>query len=188
MGVSPATNPNCTLAKGLHLTIFQIPGLTATGAEYGIVWQGRYTLPLAPGPPILSAEILVRRIPGTTWSGGPVPRALAATIGVTLVIAYLCQVCWPWRRYARGMTHILPLHAHWSPPIGWPATLFLAAIGCGTLLFLLRSASSAITALGGSASAANANTNSVTDPDIGQPPAIVDPATIVEREAQSATA
>lgn len=109
-----------------------------SGAAYGLGWQGRYTLPLAVGLPILSAEILVRRLSSTPW--GQVPRALATTFGATLAIAYLCQVWWAWRRYADGLVtgHLFPLHAKWSPPIGWAAMLILAAAGCAGLLLLLR--------------------------------------------------
>jgi len=118
-------------------------------ASYGTGWQGRYTLPLAVGVPILSAEILVRRLCGTAW--GPVPKALASILGGTIALAYLCQVWWAWRRYAQGifgggLGHTVPVHAHWTPPIGWPAVLALALFGCATLPLVLWRSSDATAA------------------------------------------
>ena len=129
------------LALTALIILFPIFFDAYSGSGYGLGWQGRYTLPLAVGLPILSAEILVRRLSSSPW--GQMPRALATTFGATLGIAYLCQVWWAWRRYAVGLVtgHALPLHAKWSPPIGWPVTLILAVAGCAGLFLLLRSAS-----------------------------------------------
>lgn len=126
------------LALTALIVLFPIVFEAYSGAGYGVGWQGRYGLPLAAGLPILASEILVRRLSGTAW--GTVPRALATTFGATLAIAYLCEVWWVWRRYAQGVVtgYVLPLHAKWSPPIGWPATLILAAAGCAILILLLR--------------------------------------------------
>jgi hypothetical protein len=126
------------LALTALIVLFPIFFDAYSGSGYGLGWQGRYTLPLAVGLPILSAEILVRRLSSTSW--GQAPRALATTFGATLGIAYLCQVWWAWRRYADGLVtgHLFPLHAKWAPPIGWPATLILAMAGCAGLFLLLR--------------------------------------------------
>lgn len=123
------------------IVLFPIAFEAYAGTGYGVGWQGRYDLPLAVGLPILGAEILVRRLSGTAW--GAVPRALSTIFGATLVIAYLCEVWWAWRRYAQGVVtgHLVPLHAQWSPPIGWPATLALATAGCAVLLILVRGSS-----------------------------------------------
>jgi len=109
------------------------------GADYGAGWQGRYMLPIAVGLPILGAEILMRRL---AESAPPAAlRALATTLGVTLALAYLCEVWWAWRRYAQGLgpkAHTVPHHVKWTPLIGWPLTIALAAAGCAGLLALLR--------------------------------------------------
>jgi hypothetical protein len=129
------------LALTALIVLFPIAFEAYAGTGYGVGWQGRYGLPLAVGLPILGAEILVRRLSGTAW--GAVPRAFSTIFGATLAIAYLCEVWWAWRRYAQGVVtgHLVPLHAQWSPPIGWPATLALATAGCAALLILVRSSS-----------------------------------------------
>jgi hypothetical protein len=122
------------------IVLFPILFQAYSGRDYGVAWQGRYTLPLAVGLPILGAEILVRRL-SSLIRHGQVPRTLATVLGSTLAIAYLCQVWWAWRRFAvknGTAAHLIPLHADWSPPIGWPAMLLLAVAGCGGLLLLLR--------------------------------------------------
>jgi Predicted membrane protein (DUF2142) len=125
------------------IVLFPIIFEVYSGPGYGVAWQGRYTLPLAVGLPILSAEILLRRLSGVAW--GSIPRAFATTLGATLALAYLCQVWWAWRRFSESGTieRVFPLHhTSWSPPIGWTAMLFLAVAGCAGLFLLLRSASS----------------------------------------------
>lgn len=114
----------------------------ATGGSYGVGWQGRYTLPLAVGVPLLAAEVLGRRMQSTSLLD--VPRTLTTTVGGTLAVAYLCEVWWAWRRYAEGLgsaSTFVPWHAHWSPVITWPLMLGLAVIGCAGLLALLISPS-----------------------------------------------
>ena len=143
------------LALTALVLLFPLAFEAYAAANFGTGWQGRYTLPLAVGVPILSAEILVRRLCGTAW--GRVPKALASILGATIALAYLCQVWWAWRRYSQGifgagLGHTIPVHAHWTPPIGWPAVLALALFGCATLpLVLWRSSDATAAADRGSA-------------------------------------
>lgn len=119
--------------------LFPIAFEAYAGADYGAGWQGRYMLPIAVGVPILGAEVLMRRL--AAMAPARVLRALATTFGVTLAVAYLCEVWWAWRRYAQGFGAkglTIPLHARWSPLIGWPLMLALAFAGCLGLLVLLR--------------------------------------------------
>lgn len=201
MGIVPETNPHYTYAKGIYITLFQLPdnlgqmvgtvgwddvpvptltnllwfgvilglvmlailfgdrrerltllALTATtilfpiafeaysGTDYGTGWQGRYSMPLAVGIPILGAEILMRRM--SPIVPARISRALVATFGIALAIAYMCQIWWAWRRYAQGifghsLGHVVPIHAKWTPPIGWGAFLMLALFGCAALFVAL---------------------------------------------------
>jgi hypothetical protein len=125
----------------VSIVLFPIVFEAYSGRDYGVGWQGRYTLPLAVGLPILAAEIAVRRLSAVTSAA--VARSLATMFGATIALAYLCEVWWVWRRYAQGMVtgHVLPMPAKWSPPIGWAAVLALAAVGCVTLFLMLRHAS-----------------------------------------------
>ena len=126
------------VALTMSIVAFPIVFEAYSGRDYGVGWQGRYTLPLAVGLPILAAEIAVRRL--TAATSAAVARSMATVFGATIAMAYLCEVWWVWRRYAQGVVtgRVLPLPAKWSPPVGWPAVLFLALAGCATLFVMLR--------------------------------------------------
>jgi hypothetical protein len=97
------------------------------GARYGLIWQGRYSLPLAVGIPLLSAWIV------GDWSGLP-RRALvtvsivaAAGAGAIEVVAHLTSMT----RYMVGLPHSLFAYlggGGWTPPVEAPALLCLALI------------------------------------------------------------
>jgi hypothetical protein len=128
------------LALPALVVTFPIVFEGVTGASYGVGWQGRYTLPLAVGVPLLAAEVLGRRL--RTADLADVPRMVSLTLGGTLAVAYLCEVWWAWRRYAEGLatkSTFIPRHAQWSPVIGWPAMLGLALAGCAGVMALLTS-------------------------------------------------
>ena len=81
----------------------------------GDVWQGRYILPLAVGALFLAgfAPVALDR---------PTARWLLALAGV----GELTCLCWAARFNAnvKGLAgSLLPLHAHWSPPVTWPGAL-----------------------------------------------------------------
>ena len=127
------------LAAAVAVFVFPIAFEAYAGSEYGAGWQGRYMLPIAVGVPVLAAEVLFRRLGALL--PGPVVRSLGTTLGATLALAYLIEVWWAWRRYAQGLgakAYTIPQRALWSPPIGWPLMLALAAAGCLGLLALLR--------------------------------------------------
>ena len=124
------------LALAALIVVFPVVFEAYSAASYGSGWQGRYALPLAVGLPILGAEIVMRRLRALSPDGA-LPRALASTFGIGVAVAYLCQVWWTWRRYAQGLAGTtIPMPAKWSPPLGWPAVLALAALGCLGLLAL----------------------------------------------------
>jgi hypothetical protein len=125
-------------ALAVLVVVFPLAFEGYSGAAYGVGWQGRYTLPLAVGVPLVAAEILGRRMRQAVLAN--LPRSMAATLGATLAVAYLCEVWWAWRRYAQGLgatSHYLPLTAKWTPGIGWPTMLLLAVGGTVGLYTLL---------------------------------------------------
>jgi len=134
------------LATTVLVVVFPMAFEGYSGAAYGVGWQGRYTLPLAVGMPILGAEILMRRLGAVPWGAvGGTLRSLANTLAGTLVIAYLFEVWWAWRRYAQGLAgNTIPMPAKWTPPVGWPTALGLAVVGCIGLVLLLRRASAEV--------------------------------------------
>ena len=119
--------------------VFPIVFEAESGAAYGVGWQGRYMLPLAVGIPMLSGEVLGRKLGAVPWKG--VSSALATTVGATIAVAYLCEVWWAWRRYAQGLgaeSFLVPRPSLWAPPVGWPFVLALAVLGTLGLFALLR--------------------------------------------------
>lgn len=83
--------------------------------DAGLVWQGRYTLPIAIGVPLVAAVLLARQ--------RPVPlvhrRAAAATV-LALGLANALAFYWASRRYSVGTDgEILTLAPAWSSPVGY---------------------------------------------------------------------
>jgi hypothetical protein len=86
----------------------------AHARNLGIVWQGRYMLPVAMGIPLLGAVVLGSRSPGRG-----APSWLAPTVFVVLPIAAFLAFAEALRRYAVGVDGpIVYLHPAWQPPGG----------------------------------------------------------------------
>jgi hypothetical protein len=90
--------------------------------RFGFGWQGRYTLPLAVGLPILS---------GFTLAEGPARilqrRRLAFVLGIAFVVAHFLAFWQNLRRYTVGYDGALAFWraADWSPPL--PSLFLLVA-------------------------------------------------------------
>lgn len=100
--------------------------------EYGYVWQGRYTLPLAVGLPILAAFGM-----GTYRPHLPDEhvRRLATVLTVLVAVAHVGAFTWALHRFTVGTVGPLVfLDTRWSPPA--PAWLLLG-------MFIVLSVSSA---------------------------------------------
>jgi hypothetical protein len=101
----------------------------ARARELGVSWQGRYTLPLAVGIPILGAVTLARRAalpPAIRLSAS---RAIVGALTIAHVVAY-----WQFlRRYSVGTNGpvLFFTHPHWQPPLPLALLLvgYLAALG-----------------------------------------------------------
>lgn len=119
---------------------FQLP--TATDA--GLIWQGRYALPVAVGVPLLATAVLAVALrpertrtgtPASAAGGHPAPgmptvsaaqtvRALlqgTATATIVLVlVGHVAAFYWGTRRYSEGLAgQTLTLAPDWSSPIGF---------------------------------------------------------------------
>lgn len=117
--------------------------LTVPTAEAaGIVWQGRYALPLALGLPLLGG-LLVSPVTGD--AGRLLDRVHALTIPL-LALGHLTAFYWAARRYAEGADgDWLSFSPEWSSPLGFvPAvglfSLVVAALAWETWRSLRRTA------------------------------------------------
>ena len=112
-----------TLAIVVVPILFEVPA----APHDGFFWQGRYTLPIAVGLPIL-ASALIR--PGSRWQLRRAGRLTAGLLGLGLLLAFLEF----WRRNAVG-THgylFFLSSPSWRPALPWwfvlPAAVALTGL------------------------------------------------------------
>ena len=100
----------------------------AVTSQQGIVTQGRHLLPLMVAVPLLSGEVLRRRLPERTpgWSWALLP-ALCVGAAVTQMIAWWVNS----HRYAVGVDGPWWFQSDpvWSPPGGWTVWTVVTIIG-----------------------------------------------------------
>jgi len=86
------------------------------GREHGLIWQGRYTLPLAVGALLLSASVLGRRVPQHATAVAGLGVAVAAFVAAGQFVAHLQSMT----RYVLGLPHGLLDYlggGPWQPPV-----------------------------------------------------------------------
>lgn len=102
-----------------------VPFEVLQAREIGLFWQGRYTLPLAVGLPVLAAAVITgARVP-RSW----VERLRAASV-VLVPAAQVVAVTWGMRRFAVGASGPLMYFTdpQWSPPLPhWSLAATVAA-------------------------------------------------------------
>jgi hypothetical protein len=100
--------------------------------RYGFMWQGRYTLPLAVGVPILSAALMGR------GSVRPAVVRRAGALGIpALGLAQLTMFVWGLWRYGVGEPppghpynlSLDPFGGRWQPPLGSGAIFLVFLLG-----------------------------------------------------------
>ena len=119
-----------TLLALAVLTVL-VPALVEAhmATRIGMVWQGRYTLPLAVGVPLLAGQILHAR-------PGPItpPRWLLPVAASAAGVAQLAAFVWALRRYEHGVPGSLnPFTGAWQPPGGPVLSIVLFAAGIAAL-------------------------------------------------------
>lgn len=99
--------------------------------EAGFIWQGRYTLPLAVGIPILAGVGV-----GSGEHAARLSRRLAYVITATLAMAQFLAYAQALRRYSVGAHGELWFfsHASWNPPL--PSLLLTVGFGVAIALTL----------------------------------------------------
>jgi hypothetical protein len=106
--------------------LLQLP----TIVDSGLIWQGRYALPLAVGVPILAA--LVLRVDGTESGEGH--RRTARALVPLLLVAHVAAFWWGARRYAEGLDgQLITAHPDWSSPIGYLTGVALYSVVAAAL-------------------------------------------------------
>jgi len=103
----------------------------------GGIWQGRYTLPLAVGVPILGAYLI-----GDSSIGDRLARSrLAIVVGCTLGVCHLLAFAQTIRRFSVGYNGAFKYwsNAAWAPPLGaLPLTLSFVVVLSIWLVWILR--------------------------------------------------
>ena len=107
--------------------VLQIP----TAAHSGIIWQGRYSLPVAVGVPMVAAVAL-------TVVGGPydeLARRVARWLAVPAVaVAHVAAFLWAMRRYAVGLFgQLVTRSPDWSSPLGYLTAVAVYAVPVAVL-------------------------------------------------------
>ncbi|MFF1528368.1 DUF2142 domain-containing protein [Cellulomonas sp. NPDC058312] len=111
----------------LLLAVLLVPvALSVPTAEAaGIIWQGRYTLPIAVGLPLLASLLM-------TSLRGEAARLVDRLVVITLVLVAVGHVAafyWAARRYAEGMDGTwATLSPEWAPPLGFLPAVALYAL------------------------------------------------------------
>lgn len=107
--------------------ILQVP----TAADTGLIWQGRYALPVAIGVPLLAALVVgLGQHPGDDQ----LVRRLARGTLPVILIAQVAAFYWAARRYAEGLEgELLTLDPQWDSPISYLPGVALYALIAGLL-------------------------------------------------------
>jgi hypothetical protein len=106
-------------------------------ADAGLVWQGRYTLPIAVGVPLLAGVVVGDRRVGANPLVMRLARMMVPFIGLANVAAFY----WTMRRYSVGATGALITgQPDWSSPLGYlPAIAIYATLVAALCILALRS-------------------------------------------------
>lgn len=98
----------------------------------GLIWQGRYTLPLAVGIPLLAGLGI-----GSNPAQSPVGRRLPVILVGSLALAQVAAFVQTLRRYSVGLKGVLWFfpEAHWEPPIPALVLIVVFALAVVTALW-----------------------------------------------------
>jgi hypothetical protein len=120
----------------LALLLVPVALSVPTAEATGMIWQGRYTLPVAVGLPLL-ASLLMTSLRGE--AARLVDRLVVLTI-VLVAFAHVGSFYWAARRYAEGSDGTwATLSPHWAPPLGFlPAVALYAALVGVTAVVAVR--------------------------------------------------
>ncbi len=119
--------------------ILQLP----IAARAGLIWQGRYALPVAVGVPLLAALLLGEQGQDVVEF---LRRAFRGTLPV-VVVAHIAAFYWASRRYSEGAHgHVITFSPKWSSPIGYLTGTALYAVLCIALAVIIWRSAGPLTA------------------------------------------
>ncbi|HUQ63946.1 MAG TPA: DUF2142 domain-containing protein [Acidimicrobiales bacterium] len=122
--------------------LLQIPSVRTTG----LLWQGRYSLPLAIGIPVLAVYALA----DTNAEIYALVRRIAAALGVALGVGLVAAFFWAGRRNAVGTDGPFWFLGKetWSPPLPFVLLLVGNAVGVSVLVGLFLKVTHSVSAPG----------------------------------------
>lgn len=125
----------CAMALVLAATFVLPVVIHASQARYlGIIWQGRYILPVAIGLPVVAGFVLLRRAqglpPALTAPAQAVGVAIATVVGALLALTQLAAFATNLHRYVNGADRgWLTLEPDaWLPPVSLPGAIALGLL------------------------------------------------------------
>jgi len=105
-----------------------------TMADAGLIWQGRYTLPLAIGVPLVAATTIGSRL--VDEQAALLRRVARGTVPL-LLVGHVAAFYWASRRYSEGANgELFTLTPNWSSPLGYLTGTLLYAALCTALAVL----------------------------------------------------
>ena len=105
-----------------------------TAESAGVIWQGRYGLPLAVGVPLLAVPLLATAGPATET----LRRRLAGLVVVLLAAGHAFAFYWAERRYAEGSEgRWSALDPQWASPLGFVPVVLLYTVLTAALTVLV---------------------------------------------------
>jgi hypothetical protein len=118
------------LAASFALPIVsQVP----SAADLGLIWQGRYGLPLSIGLPVVAMAAICSRA-----SGARVTRWVGLFLAPFVAAVHVASFGWSLWRYAYGLDNRpFSVPAEWAPPAGWLAPVAFVAANAGLMLLVL---------------------------------------------------
>lgn len=131
--VLPGARRGRAALGALLLAVVVVPiALTVPTAEAaGMVWQGRYVLPLAVGAPLLAVPLVTASI----HTSPVLHRGLARATGFMLAAGHVLAFYWAARRYAEGSDgQWVTFSPSWESPLGFVPAVAVYAVLVGALL------------------------------------------------------
>jgi hypothetical protein len=149
LALAAATRRQLPAVLCLTLLVVLAPvALEAPQARHlGMVWQGRYTLPLAVGLPVLCAYTVGDWLDRGRVGGAELPQRLGGLLIALTAAGQLTAFLWALRRYTVGLSGgIVNLwDGRWQPPPGLAAVIALFSLGIVALVGWMRRLSGATT-------------------------------------------